>query len=278
MTTTRLERAIDPWLRHMTWRRDFAKWRERRINQERYQDERMRLVEHAAGSLEGQRLLDLGAGMGGFAVAAALAKAQVTACEFNPAYCEIIRLRAARHRLSLPIFNAAGESLPFGKASFDLVVAWDVLEHVQSPKALLSEIARVLRPGGHCVLTAINRRAWIDPHYHLAGINWLPRPMAERIIAERGRGKGGAAFRDLQQLSAMHYFHYGQIVRLCKRHGFKVKDLRQELLRRGELHSPKLTHRIMRAALRTIKLEGLAYRLQRRWYVGMFELDLERLT
>ena len=261
----------------MRWRRDFASWRERRINQERYQTERMDMLEHATGPIGGQRLLDLGAGMGGFAVAAALAGAHVTACEYNPAYCRIIELRAVRHSLALPVFNAAGEALPFADASFDTVVAWDVLEHVQSPTAMLAEIARVLRPGGHCLLTAINRRAWVDPHYHIAGLNWLPRDMAEQIITRRKRSKGGAAFRDMQRLSDMHYYHYGQIVRLCKRHGFRVQDLRQAQLRRGELTSPKASRRAMRAALRAIGLENLAYRAQRRWYVGMFELGLERV-
>ncbi|NNJ10923.1 class I SAM-dependent methyltransferase [Chloroflexales bacterium ZM16-3] len=275
--TTDLERVIDPWLQHMTWRHDFDRWRERRINQEQYQAERLEMIAGAAGPLAGMRLLDLGAGMGGFAVAAALGGARVVACEYNPAYCDIVRLRAERHGLRLPIFNAAGEALPFPSASFDTVVAWDVIEHVQSPTAMLAEIARVLRPGGHCLLTAINRRAWVDPHYHIRGINWLPRRMAEAIIARRGRGKGGAAFRDMQRLSEMHYFHYGQFLRLCKRHGFTVKDLRQEQLRRGELRSPKASRRAIRAALRALGLEGLAYRAQRRWYVGMFELSLEKL-
>ena len=69
---TELEQAIDPWLRHMTWRRDYERWRERRVHQERYQAERIGMLEGAAGPLAGVRLLDLGAGMGGFAVAAAL--------------------------------------------------------------------------------------------------------------------------------------------------------------------------------------------------------------
>ncbi|EFO80400.1 methyltransferase type 11 [Oscillochloris trichoides DG-6] len=272
-----LEQAIEPWLQHMTWRRDYARWRERRINQELYQDERLAMLSGVAGELRGLRVLDLGAGMGGFAVAAALRGARVVASEYNPAYCEIVRLRAERHNLRLPVFNAAGETLPFADASFDVVVAWDVIEHVQSPTAMLREIARVLRPKGHCLITAINRRAWIDPHYHLPGINWLPRPLAELLIARRGRTKAGAAFRDMQRLSEMHYFHYGQFIRLCKRHGFRAKDLRQEQLRRGTLRSPKPTRRAIRRVLRGFGLEGLAYRVQRRWYVGMFELALEKM-
>ncbi|MFV9505507.1 MAG: class I SAM-dependent methyltransferase [Oscillochloridaceae bacterium umkhey_bin13] len=276
-TETDLVQAIDPWLQHMTWRRDFARWRERRIHQEQYQTERITMLKGVAGPLPGVRLLDLGAGMGGFAVAAALAGAHVTACEYNPAYCEIIRLRAARHQLRLPVLNAAGEAIPLPSAAFDAVTAWDVLEHVRDPLLVLAELARVVRPGGHVLITAINRRAWIDPHYHMAGLNWLPRPVAEGLIAWRGRSKAGVAFKDMQRLSTMHYFHYPALVRICEGLGFRVRDLREEQLRAGQFVSRKASRRMIRTGLRALGLEGLAYRAQRRWYVGMFELALERL-
>lgn len=277
MTPSALETHIDPWLQHMTWRRDFETWRERRINQEYYQQDRLHLLERAAGSLQGLRMLDLGAGMGGFAVAAAREGAIVTACEYNPAYCKIISLRAERHSLSLPVANAAGEYLPLPDSCFDVVVSWDVIEHVQSPEHMLAEIARVLRPDGRVLLTAINRRAWIDPHYHMPGINWLPRALAEWLIRHKGRSKTGSAFRDMQRLSDMHYYHYPQFVAIAKQYGFSVRDLREELLREGILHSPKRSRRIIRMLLRGVGLEQIAYALQRRWYVGMFELALQKI-
>ncbi|NWG21274.1 MAG: class I SAM-dependent methyltransferase [Chloroflexi bacterium] len=260
----------------MRWRRDFERWRERRVNQELYQSERLAQLAQVAGRLDGMHLLDLGAGMGGFAVAAALRGALVTATEFNPAYCRIITLRAARHCLGLPVINAAGEALPLPAAAFDTVVCWDVIEHVQSPDRVLGEIARVLRPGGVALVTVINRRAWIDPHYHMRGINWLPRSLAEQLIAQRGRGKQGAAFRDMQRLSDMHYFDYQAFVALAARHGFSTTDLREDQLARGALHSPKASRRVARALLRRVGLERVAYRLQRAWYAGMFELALNR--
>ncbi len=272
---TELEQKIDPWLRHMTWRQDFAHWRERRINQEQYQAERLAQVERVR-RLAGCDLLDLGAGMGGFTVAAALRGARVVACDYNRDYCAIIGLRAARHGLTLPIYNVAGEALPFRAGSFDLVVSWDVIEHVRSPQQMLSEIARVLRPGGYALLTAINRRAWVDPHYHLRGINWLPREWAERLIERQGRSKQATAFRDMQRLSEMHYFHYNEFVALAGQYGFTVQDMREALLREGRLPSPKRSRRMMRTLLRAAGLEVPAYRLQRRWYMGMFELALRK--
>jgi len=266
--------AIEPWLQHMRWRSNFEQWRERRINQERYQQARIDQIEGIAGPLDRQVLLDVGAGMGGFAVAAALKGATVAACEFNRAYCEIIKLRAARNELTLPVYNAAGEALPFADRSFDTIVSWDVIEHVQDPARMLSEFNRVLLPGGVALVTAINRWAWKDPHYHIRGLNWLPRAWAEKLIQRRGRSKENAAFQDMQRLSEMHYFSYGDFVELTRRYGFRVHDLKERELRAGKLHSPKRSRRLIRSALRALGLERLAYRAQRQWYVGMFELAL----
>ena len=270
----RLEAEIEPWLQHMRWRHDYHEWRERRINQERYQDTRLDQIERLLGPLAGHRLLDVGAGMGGFAVAAGLRGAGVVACDFNRAYAGIIRLRAARHHLPLPVYNAAGEALPFADGSFDIAVSWDVLEHVQSPAQMLHEIHRVLAPCGVAFVTAINRWAWVDPHYHIRGLNLLPRWWAERLIVRRGRSKQSAAFQDMQRLSEMHYFSYPALKQLARRHGFRILDLKEIELHAGRLQSPKRGRRLARRALRALGLERIAYRLQRRWYAGMFELVL----
>jgi SAM-dependent methyltransferase len=47
-----------------------------------------------------------------------------------------------------PVQANVEDPLPFEDASFDAVVAGELLEHLQFPDALIAEIARVLRPGG----------------------------------------------------------------------------------------------------------------------------------
>ncbi len=44
--------------------------------------------------------------------------------------------------------------LPFGSGSFDTVLCTQVLEHLSSPSLAFGEMARVLRPGGHLLLTS----------------------------------------------------------------------------------------------------------------------------
>ena len=49
-----------------------------------------------------------------------------------------------------------GERLPFEDAAFDAVVSFQVIEHVPGDRMYVSEVSRVLRPGGQLVLTTPN--------------------------------------------------------------------------------------------------------------------------
>lgn len=55
----------------------------------------------------------------------------------------------------------AGEKLPFPDGSFDAVLAFEVVEHVEEDTDLLGEIARVSRPGGMLILsTPVHASMW----------------------------------------------------------------------------------------------------------------------
>lgn len=126
--------------------------------------------------------------------------------------------------MNLPALVGAGETLPFAANRFDVVTCWDVLEHVQNPTALLSEIARVLDDNGVAFMTVINRYALVDPHYHLRFVNYMPRPLGEKYIEMRQRTKA-SALRDKQKLSEMHYYTYGGFAKFAAQFGFEIQDL-----------------------------------------------------
>lgn len=271
----RLAALVDRWTAHMRWRTDFAQWRERRLWQERYQADRLRQIETFCGPVAGRRVLDLGCGMGGLVVALRQAGARAVGHDPNRAYGAICALRAARYDLPLPFVTATGEALPFAPASVDIVVCLDVLEHADSLERTLAEIARVLIPGGHAIVTATNRLVFRDPHYHLRGINWLPRPWAEAIIRRRGRGKEASAFGDRQALSAMHYVTYRGFVARCRALGFTAEDIRERRVRSGPLARGTRFAGII-ACLRRLGLATLAYRAYRTFFLGTFEVHLVR--
>ncbi len=79
----------------------------------------------------------------------------MTGLDLDPAMIERARANAERARLGAPIprFEQGDvAALPFGDASFDLVVSTLSLHHWDDPTAGLREIGRVLRSGGRALI------------------------------------------------------------------------------------------------------------------------------
>jgi SAM-dependent methyltransferase len=57
----------------------------------------------------------------------------------------------------LPITHVGGTTLPFPDASFDVVMSFDVFEHIPDSDAHLDEVSRVLRPGGAYLIQTPNK-------------------------------------------------------------------------------------------------------------------------
>lgn len=86
---------------------------------------------------------------------------------------------------------ATGEHLPFPNASFDLVTTFQTLEHVADVGACISEMVRVLRPGGVLYLRAPDYNSFFEPHYRVPFLPTMHRPMAEWYLGRLGRPLAG---------------------------------------------------------------------------------------
>ncbi len=105
----------------------------------------------------GKRVLDLGCGGGFMAEALAARGAVVTGVDPSAEAVAAARRHAGETGVAIDYLLAAGEDLPFGDDSFDVVVSVDVLEHVLDLGGVVSEVRRVLRPGGLFLFDTINR-------------------------------------------------------------------------------------------------------------------------
>ena len=115
------------------------------------------LAEEIAKSLgEGPRdILDLGCGAGLLATELARGGHRVTGIDATPENLVVARARDATHGVRYDTGDAC--ALPYRDASFDVVCAMDLLEHVTSPQRLIAEASRVLRPGGLFFFHTFNR-------------------------------------------------------------------------------------------------------------------------
>jgi methionine biosynthesis protein MetW len=98
----------------------------------------------------GRRVLDLGCRDGALTQAYAGENQVVGVDADRDALSEAERLGIETHWADLD------EPLPFEDASFDVVVAGELLEHLRDPGRLVDETLRVLRPGGAFVASVPN--------------------------------------------------------------------------------------------------------------------------
>lgn len=153
--------------------------------------------------------------------------ADVSGLEFNSGYIKETLAKARAKGLFLEIRQGAAENIPYPDNYFDFVNICEVLEHVEDPQKLLSEVHRVLKPRGRAYLSVPNRFGFYDQHFHLTLIGWLPRRWANFLIGVLGRHKDYSGANGRQNILDMHYFAFSQISRLVKRSGFEMFDIRQ---------------------------------------------------
>lgn len=105
---------------------------------------------HAVSPARGvQRVVEVGGGQSGLA-AALYPRAEVLTVDLEPGF-----------GLRRDLYGSAGQHficgdatrLPVADATVDVVTMFDVLEHVPDDAAAVREALRILRPGGHLLLT-----------------------------------------------------------------------------------------------------------------------------
>lgn len=112
--------------------------------------ERPAMIE-LAGDVDGHRVLDAGCGSGPLTAALQDVGAVVTGFDLSPAMIELARARLGPDA-DLHVADLGGP-LPFDDDAFDVVVASLCLHYLEDWAAPLTELRRVLRPGGRLVLS-----------------------------------------------------------------------------------------------------------------------------
>ncbi|MFH8367575.1 class I SAM-dependent methyltransferase [Streptomyces sp. NPDC018031] len=98
-------------------------------------------------------------------------------------------LRRAAPRLPAVVRGELSDGgLPFASGSADAVVFSEVIEHLVDPDAALDELRRVLRPGGHLLLSTPNLAAWYNRGLLLAGV----QPVFSEVSLRGVHGRPGS--------------------------------------------------------------------------------------
>jgi SAM-dependent methyltransferase len=141
-----------------------------------------RRVVELAGVHEGDRVLDLACGTGNAALVAARAGAAATGLDAAARLVDVARERAAAEGLSASFVVGDVQELPFDDEAFDVVVSIFGVIFAQDPDRAVSELLRVLRPGGRALLSV-----WVPAGALDAMLGVFSRAMREATGESRER-------------------------------------------------------------------------------------------
>lgn len=107
----------------------------------------------------GRRILDVGSGEGfGAAMLKAAGAVECVGIDVDPEAVAHARAKYDEDGLVFKVAEAQATALP--DASFDLITCFEVIEHIEDPRAVAHEIARVLAPGGTALISTPEKVAY----------------------------------------------------------------------------------------------------------------------
>ena len=166
-------------------------------------------------SLENKHILDFGCGNGAQTIRFADIKCSIDALDVDENQLRIFNEYIKNNKLgNINTHLYDGIQIPFPDSTFDTVLSYEVLEHVEDESIALREIHRVLKLDGELVISVPNK-GWVFethgarlpllPWNRVPFFSWLPHPIHRRFARAR-------------------IYRKRDIVRLLTTHGFVVRS------------------------------------------------------
>lgn len=147
---------------------------------------------HGYEDAAGLRVLDVGCGNGYVLSRYARYGAEVAGVDLTQTARQLTARRFEIEGRPCDVRKTDGDRLPFDNHSFDIVCSMGVLHHIADPAPMVTEIYRVLRPGGRIIMMLYHTNSWkrrlVLPLKWLLLSRYRGRPFQELLNANDGEG------------------------------------------------------------------------------------------
>lgn len=136
------------------------------------------------------------------------------------------------------VHQGVGEKLPFESESFDVFDSWQTFEHVQNVSSCLSELYRVLKPGGTGIIHCPSYSTFFEGHYRMFWFPMMGNSALSRFYLRMRK-------RPLAGLKTFVPINHRILISNAKKAGFDVQDIhRMEIYNAAKGKIPILNKKI----------------------------------
>lgn len=157
-------------------------------------DRGLKFADYIANNLfdvNGKDVIDVACAWGGDTLAFASKGAKAIGSDLNDHQFKKLGKFALDNGLAASFVQADCEELPFADQSADIILALDLIEHISHHDKFAREVARLLKPGGVCVITTPPRlKSFLlgEPHWGMRGLTAFPfswQPFIARKLCKK---------------------------------------------------------------------------------------------
>jgi len=167
------------------------------------------------------KILDIGAGTGVFLKVARDRGWNVAGVEISQFAADI-----ARKKFNIGLFRGELEDASFKRKSFDVVTAWDLIEHVENPRGTVTKAMELLKPGGYLVLQTTTTDSLL---FRIAG-----------AIYNLSLGKISVLAEMAYPIHHANHFDRKTVIKLLKDQEFKIVAKKNVEMHYEETSLPKI--------------------------------------
>lgn len=185
-----------------------------------------------------KKVLEIGAAQGSFLIALSKRGYDCEGIEPDDIALEIAQELSAKMRQPIKINKGFAESIPYNDASFDIVIAFGVMEHVHDIEKAFNEISRLLKPGGIFYFTSASAMCPVQNEIqYFPFFSWYPQRAKLWIMNWAKINK--PALVGWSNTPAINWFTPWNTKRLLEKSGMKLQYDRWDIIEDNELNEIK---------------------------------------